>query len=91
MDFTPSDGVRLGPADREILRYLRDERADYLPILANRLGMHLGYVERRCALLVDCGLVEPISDEVVYRVTDLGVRYLEGDVGEEAIDPAGSD
>ena len=62
------------PADEEILRALRDQRPDYLALVANRLGMHLGYVERRCAVLVEEGLVEAVSAEAVYRTTELGQR-----------------
>ena len=46
------------PADEDILHELCEERPDYLPLVANRLGMHLGYVERRCSVLVEHGLVE---------------------------------
>lgn len=64
------------PADERIVRYLRENPPDYVPLIANRLGMHLGYVERRVETMVDHGLVEPVSGEVVYAVTDLGERYL---------------
>lgn len=73
------------PADEEILRALRDQRPDYLALVANRLGMHLGYVERRCEVLVEEGLVEPVSAEAVYRTTDLGRRYLAGEVDGTAL------
>lgn len=70
------------PADERILRYLRENPPDYVPLIANRLGMHLGYVERRVETMVDRGLVEPVTGEVVYAVTDRGERYLtEGTVG----------
>ncbi|MFB6165425.1 MAG: DUF2250 domain-containing protein [Haloarculaceae archaeon] len=67
-------------ADEQILRHLRDERPDYLALVANRLGMHLGYVERRCEVLVKHGLVEPVTGEVVYRITERGERYLTGEL-----------
>jgi DNA-binding IclR family transcriptional regulator len=73
------------PADEEILRALRDQRPDYLALVANRLGMHLGYVERRCAVLVEEGLVEPVSAEAVYRTTELGQRYLAGEVDDTTL------
>jgi DNA-binding IclR family transcriptional regulator len=77
------------PADEEILRALRDQRPDYLALVANRLGMHLGYVERRCAVLVEEGLVEPVSAEAVYRTTELGQRYLAGEVDGTALTARG--
>lgn len=70
----------MGPADEEILRELHEQRPDYLPLVANRLGMHLGYVERRCDELVERGLIEAVSGETVYRTTALGRRYLAGEV-----------
>jgi DNA-binding IclR family transcriptional regulator len=81
------------PADERILRQLEAERQDYLALVANRLGMHLGYVERRCAVLVDHGLVEPVSGEVVYRTTERGEQFLaeEAELDAESADPATSD
>jgi len=79
----------LRPADEKILRHLRDERPDYLALVANRLGMPLGYVQRRCSILVDRGLVEPVSGEVIYRTTERGEELLAGDA--EARDAATGD
>jgi DNA-binding IclR family transcriptional regulator len=73
------------PADEEILRALHESRPDYLALVANRLGMHLGYVERRCAVLVKEELVEAVSGEAVYRTTDLGERYLTGEIDGTAL------
>lgn len=64
------------PADERILRYLRDHPPDYVPLIANRLGMHLGYVERRVSTLVDHGYLQPLTAEVIYGVTERGERYL---------------
>lgn len=63
-------------ADARILQYLSENPPDYVPLIANRLGMHLGYVEQRVEVLVDHGLVEPVTDEVIYAVTDRGEEYL---------------
>lgn len=79
------------PADERILRDLYESRQDYLPLVANRLGMHQEYVEDRCEVLVEHGLVEPISGEVVYRTTELGDRYLAGEVDGATLGPARSD
>jgi DNA-binding MarR family transcriptional regulator len=64
------------PADERILQHLVEHPPDYVPLVANRLGMHLGYVERRVDLLVERGLLEPVSGEVIYAVTDDGATYL---------------
>lgn len=71
------------PADERILRYLQDNPPDYVPLVANRLGMHLGYVERRFDVLVEEGLIEPITGESIYDVTETGEQFLAGD-GEPA-------
>lgn len=78
-------------ADERILRHLQEERPDYLALVANRLGMHLGYVERRTEVLVDHGLVEQVSEEVVYRTTELGEQYLAGEVDGSSLGLASSD
>jgi predicted transcriptional regulator len=67
-------------ADETILRDLRAEQPDYAPLVASRLGMLPDYVADRCQQLVENGLIEPVSDEVVYRVTTRGERYLDGDL-----------
>lgn len=64
------------PADERILRYLTEHPPDYVPLIANRLGMHLEYVERRVETLVEHGLVEPITGEAIYDVTERGEGYL---------------
>jgi predicted ArsR family transcriptional regulator len=76
-------------ADERILRALHEDGPEYLPLVANRLGMHLGYVERRCDVLVDRNLVEAVSEETVYRATDLGRRYLAGEVDGAALSAPG--
>ena len=74
------------PADERILRYLEEHPPDYVPLIANRLGMHLGYVERRVEALVDHGLVEPISGESIYAVTERGERFLADEAAAAAAD-----
>ncbi|MFC3478941.1 hypothetical protein [Halobacterium litoreum] len=62
------------PADRAIVEFLADRNAEYPAIVANRIGMHAPYVERRCEVLAERGLLEAVSGEVVYRLTDTGER-----------------
>jgi predicted transcriptional regulator len=64
-------------ADAAILSHLSEERPTYVPIIANRLGMPTEYTERRVDKLAEGGLVEPVSAEVVYRITDRGERFLD--------------
>jgi predicted transcriptional regulator len=64
-------------ADAAILDLLARERPTYVPLLANRLGMNLDYAERRCETLADRGLIEPVSREVVYRITEAGRDRLD--------------
>lgn len=66
----------MSPADERILSYLIEHPPDYVPIVASRLGMHLAYVERRIEALVELGLVQPVSEEVIYTITDRGELYL---------------
>jgi DNA-binding IclR family transcriptional regulator len=66
-------------ADAAILDALGRSQPEYLPLVANRLGMHLDYVDRRCQRLVEYGLMERVTGEAVYRLTDRGERYLAGE------------
>ncbi|MFB6138099.1 MAG: helix-turn-helix domain-containing protein [Halobacteriaceae archaeon] len=66
----------LRPADETILAALAASRAEYPAILAAETGLHVPYVRRRCDALAESGLVEQVSDEVVYRLTDAGERAL---------------
>lgn len=67
----------LRAVDAAILDFLADGRVEYAAIIANRVGAHTPYVERRCRVLVDRGLIEPVTSEVVYRATDAGQRAAE--------------
>jgi len=69
----------LRSADERILAALREEGPDYLPLVANRLGLPPGYAQRRVAVLADRGLIEPVTGGAIYRVTDRGRRYLSED------------
>lgn len=73
------------PADERILEYLAEHPPDYVPLIANRLGMHLGFVERRRDVLVDLGFVEPVTNESIYGITERGERYLAGDLESGAV------
>jgi len=72
----------LRTADERILRYFEANPPDYVPLMANRLNVHLEYAERRVALLVEHDLLRPVTNERIYTVTDRGQRVL--DAEEEA-------
>jgi predicted transcriptional regulator len=63
--------------DERILRYFEAYPPDYVPLMANRLNVHLEYAERRVELLVEHDLLQPVTNERVYTVTDRGRRLLE--------------
>lgn len=71
----PSSWMRA--ADRQILAFLATRRTDYPALIASRLGIHIPYVERRCAVLAEAGLLEAVTEETVYRITEQGMDYLE--------------
>lgn len=66
----------LRPADRRILAQMAEHAPEYVPLVANRLGLPLGYAERRCYRLLEAGLLEAVTNEVVYRPTAEGRRVL---------------
>jgi|GEM_PF-339149 len=72
------------PGDEAILEFLLTNPPEYAPLIAGRIGMHHTNVERRCRVLADHGLLEAVSEEVVYRLTDRGERLLAADESERA-------
>jgi DNA-binding MarR family transcriptional regulator len=64
--------ITLSTADRRILQYLSSAGADYPALIASNTGLHIPLVERRCDALEAAGLVELVSDEVLYRLTAYG-------------------
>ncbi|WP_436927825.1 hypothetical protein [Halosimplex amylolyticum] len=76
-------------ADAAILSYLSRERPTYVPLIANRLGMPTDYVQERTDKLVESDLVEPVSAEVVYRITEDGERHLEAYTEREGVPEPG--
>lgn len=75
-----SERPRMHEADEAILEDLLREQPDYIPLVANRLGMHVTYVEKRCDLLTEYDLIRTVTNEVVYAVTDRGEAYLDGEL-----------
>jgi DNA-binding MarR family transcriptional regulator len=76
--MTPiEDPPQLRWTDEAILEELREQRLEYVALLANRRGLHLDYARERCQRLAERGLVERTTDEVTYRITAAGERYLD--------------
>lgn len=62
--------------DQQILTELRDNGPDYVPLIANRRGLHVQTVRRRCDQLVTVGYVEKVTEETIFRITEAGERRL---------------
>ncbi|WP_458188450.1 hypothetical protein [Haladaptatus sp. NG-WS-4] len=67
------------PVDIDILLALRRTQPEYIPLLANRLGLHLAYVERRCELLTDHKFMTAMTGEAVYQLTSDGETLLKAE------------
>jgi predicted ArsR family transcriptional regulator len=76
----PADPLR--SVDVSILEYLQDHPPEYVPLVANRLGVHLGYAEGRFEHLVERGLVRPVTNESIYTITDTGRAVIGAGEGE---------
>lgn len=71
----------LRPVDRRILQQLDQHGPEYVPLVATRLGLPLGYAERRFERLGEAGLLEPVTNEVVYHLTEEGQHHLQATDG----------
>lgn len=72
--------------DEIILEELEDVRLDYPVLIASRRGLHINHTVQRCRELERRGLVETVSGEVTYRITESGRRYLQDDVNRDKLD-----
>ncbi|MCL9816739.1 DUF2250 domain-containing protein [Natronocalculus amylovorans] len=70
-------GGVLNDADRRVLIHLRDFGAEYPALVASNTGLHIPLVERHCQTLAQRGLIEAVSGEIIYRITDQGIERLE--------------
>jgi len=66
----------LRPTDAAILDHLSEHGLDYPEVIAAAHSASTGRTARRADALASRGLVEPVSPEVVYRVTAHGERRL---------------
>ncbi|OTF07771.1 DUF2250 domain-containing protein [Halorubrum sp. SD612] len=74
-----SDRPSLTRSDERLLSYLTDVGADYQAFIAGNTGLYADHAESRLTALEDAGLVERVSGEAVYRVTDAGREALRED------------
>ncbi len=79
-DGVPDEGVgdpapdssTLTRSDERILAYLDDAGTDYPAFIAGNTGLYITHVDERLDALEVTGLIERVTDETVYRITDAG-------------------
>ncbi|MUW14358.1 DUF2250 domain-containing protein, partial [Halorubrum sp. CBA1125] len=59
-------------SDERVLAYLDDVGTDYPAFVAGNTGLYVDHVESRLAALAAAGLVERVTGESVYGLTDAG-------------------
>ena len=64
-------------ADRRILEHLHANPPEYVPLVANRLGLHLAFAERRVDRLAQAGLIMPVTNESIFAITRRGRDVLD--------------
>ncbi|WP_080509949.1 DUF2250 domain-containing protein [Halorubrum saccharovorum] len=71
--------VSLTRTDERVLAYLDDVGTDYPAFVASNTGLYVDHVESRLDALDTAGLVERVTGEEVFRVTDAGREALRED------------
>ena len=74
-----SDPPTLTRSDERILAYLDDVGTDYPAFVAGNTGLYADHVDERLNALAAGGLVEAVTGESVYRLTDAGREALRED------------
>jgi len=70
-------------ADERVLEFLHEKDIVASPtVIAANIDYTAEYISRRCRKLADAGLLQRV-DPSNYRLTELGERYLDGDVDAE--------
>jgi repressor of nif and glnA expression len=73
-------------ADERIMEFLQEKDIVASPsVIAANIDYTGEYISRRCRKLADAGLLQRV-DASNYRITEIGERFLEGDVEEDEID-----
>ncbi|ELZ45967.1 hypothetical protein C463_06035 [Halorubrum californiense DSM 19288] len=73
------DAPSLTRSDERLLAYLDDVGTDYPAFVASNTGLYADHVESRLDALGDAGLVERVTGEAAYRLTDAGREALRDD------------
>lgn len=77
---TPASGhPTLTRSDERVLAYLAAVDTEYPAFLASNTGLYADHVESRLETLEAAGLVERVTGEAVYRITDAGCDALRDD------------
>lgn len=72
-------------ADERIIEFLHEKEIVATPtVIAANIDYTGEYLSRRCRKLADAGLLQRV-DASNYRVTDLGERFLSGEVTAEEL------
>lgn len=68
-------------ADERVLEFLHEKDIVASPsVIAANIDYTQEYISRRCRKLTNAGLLQRV-DASNYRVTELGERFLNGDIG----------
>jgi len=76
---TDADPGTLTRSDERVLSYLDDVGTDYPAFIAGNTGLYADHVDERLENLASAGLVERVTGESVYRITDAGRDTLRAD------------
>lgn len=73
-------------ADERVLEFLHEKDIVASPsVVSANIDYTHEYISRRCRKLTDAGLLQRV-DASNYRVTDLGERFLAGDLDAEELE-----
>ncbi len=67
-----TDTPTLTRSDERVLAYLDEAGTDYPAFIAGNTGLYGDHVDDRLETLASAGLVERVTGESVYRITDAG-------------------
>ena len=74
-----ADPLTLTRSDERILAYLEDVGTDYPAFISGNTGLYATHVDDRLHTLAAAGLVERVTGESIYRLTDSGRHALHED------------
>jgi len=78
-------------ADERVLEFLHEKDIVASPsVIAANIDYTQEYLSRRCRKLTDYGMLQHLGNGV-YRITETGEQYLEGEVDAENLESGESD